>query len=850
MTVAIRIIRVFIKMKIVLLFLLFCFSAHAQLAMGQYKLWGKVVDKETNKPVSRATVKVLSTNTGTSCDNQGEFLLTLKSDTAVKIIVSALGYQDFRLSHLPSSDTLHIAMEPSNTVIDAISVSSKKKYNNRNPAVELIEEVIKHKRLNRMEKLPKHSFEQYDKLRFSLVDPPESTKKGLGSMRFFFENIDTLSLPGSKLLTILMKEQLSDVYSSNDPSGSKKIVKSILQTDYDERYVNNHNIQSYLTYLFQDIDIYAENIFLINKLFLSPIANNAPVFYKYAIVDTVNTEAGRMVELSFEPRNKVDLLLSGKLWVSMDGRYAVGKAQMNTNKEANLNWVNRVAIDLGFIANQEQQMYLDYSDVQIVFGSSKNEAVFGQKITKNSKFDYQADFPDNILAGAPEVILAGAKDSSLLESMRPIPLQGAEANVYANVKALNENKNFKTLMAVGYLLAQGFYNLGAVEIGPLEYVYSSNNIEGSRVRLGGRTTQLLSEKVFIEGYLAYGMDDQQIKYFVRPAFSLNGKSVATFPAHYLQVSVQHDIFDPGRNLGFRKGDSFFQSLRSNKPSKWMDTYAYQVRHLFEFGNHISIQSGFTHHRREAIGDLSFVSSGDPTLNLPQINSNELEFVLRWAPNEKFYYRNLVRESIRDKYPIFNLQYNRGLSGFWDGNYDFDALRASATKRLFLNQFGYADMTVSGGKIWGTLPYPLLEIPDQYKEDDRHVVDYSLMRSMEFAADRFVRFSLDHALDGFIFNKIPFVKKFKLREFWGVKMFHGQLSDKNNPYLSSQVINFDVDKEGNKLTHVLGKKPYWEAKVGIDNIFHLLRVEYIRRLNYLELPNVDKDTYRVSLHLNF
>lgn len=842
--------KILLVMRIACLFFLCCFSIYVPEALAQRKLWGQVMDKETNKPISRATVKVVGTNMGTSCDVHGQFEIPLKADSSIQIIVSALGYSDFRNSYIPTSEKIKVLMEPSNTLIDAISVSSKKKYNNKNPAVELIDEVIKHKRINRMEKLPKHSFEQYDKLRFSLVDPPSAAQKGLGSMRFFFENLDTLSLPGSKLLTILMKEQLSDVYSSSEVSGSKKIVKSVLQTDYDERYINNHNIQSYLTYLFQDVDIYSENIFLINKLFLSPIANNAPVFYKYYIVDTVNTDAGAMVELNFEPRNKADLLLSGKLWVSMDGRYAVSKVHLSANKEANLNWVNRMDIDLRFIANEQQQMYLAYSDVQIMFGSSKKEALFGQKITQNSKFNYNADFPDILLSGAPLEILASAKDSTLLTRDRPIPLAGAEANVYANVKALNANKNFKTIMAVGYLLAQGFYNLGPVELGPLEYVYSRNNIEGNRVRIGGRTTQLLSEKLFIEGYLAYGMDDQQFKYYVRPTFSLNGKSVATFPAHYLQLSVQHDIFDPGRNLGFRKGDSFFQSLRSNKPTKWMDTYAYQASHLLEFGNHLSIQSGFTHHRRRAIGDLNFISSGDPTLKLLAINTNELEFVLRWAPNEKFYYRNLVRTSIKEKYPIFNLQYNRGLSGFWDGNYSYDALRANVTKRLFLRQLGYADITLSGGKIWGTLPYPLLEIPDQYKEEDRHVVDYSLMRSMEFAADKFVRFSFDHAFDGFIFNKIPFIKKFKLRESWGVKMFYGELSDKNNPYKSSQVIHFDSDKEGNKLTHVLGDKPYWEAKAGIDNIFRLLRVEYIRRLNYLDLPNVDKDTYRVSLHLNF
>src|SRR5690606_11410702 len=175
-----------------------------------------------------------------------------------------------------------------------------------------------------------------------------------------------------------------------------------------------------------------------------------------------------------------------------------------------------------------------------------------------------------------------------------------------------------------------------------------------------------------------------------------GKSVASFPAHYLQFTVQHDIFDPGRNLGFRKGDSFFQSLRRNRPTKWLDTYAYQVRHMMEFGNHISLSTGFTHHRRKAIGDLRFVSSGNADILIPEINTNDLEFVLRWAPHEKFYYRNLSRQTIVEKYPVFTMQYNRGLKGFWGGNYAYDALSVSASKRFFLNQLGFADATLSGG----------------------------------------------------------------------------------------------------------------------------------------------------------
>lgn len=834
-----------------LMICIFTLMVYFQQVMGQQKFSGQIVDVTTGEGIPLASVKIVGTNQGTSCDSSGIFSLSGILKFPFQLSVSAVGYKETLRSYDSLPINLEITLEHSEQRIEAVEISRKKKYQNRNPAVEIIEQVIKHKKINRLENQPKLHFQQYDKLQFGLVNPSDKYHKRMGNMAFVFKNLDTTSSPGNRLLTIFMQEQLSDVYAQNEPKDYKKVVKSQKQTELDKRFVNNHNIQSYLSYLFQDVEIYDENIFLINKLFVSPIANNAPTFYKYYISDTLQTDQGTFIELLFEPRNKRDLLLSGKLHITMDSRYAVRLAELRANKESNLNWVNEIKINLQFRPNKERYMYLSESDVDIIFGVRGNDAVFGRKSTINYDHNFAPSFPNTVFKGAPTQVLPQAKENQiLLSEQRPVQLTPVEQNVYTNIDSLNDNRTFKTLLAIGYVLGQGFYPFGPVEVGPLEYLYSRNNIEGNRIRLGGRTTSAFSEKLFLEGYLAYGLKDREIKYFLRPTLSLNGESVVNFPAHYIQVAIQHDIFDPGRNLGFKKGDSFFQSIRSTRPTKWMDTYAYQLKHLFEFGNHLSLQSSFLHHKRRAIGDLAFISSADPNISIPEINTNELEFILRWAPNEKFYYRNLVRSTVVEHYPVFNLQYNRGLKGFWNGAYQFDALRASVSKRFFLKQFGFADATLAGGKIWGTLPYPLLELPDVYREEDRHVIDFSMMQSMEFVADEYVRFSFQHQLEGFIFNKIPLVKKLNLREIWGVKMFYGDLSDNNNPYLSDNVIRFDRNNEGQTMTYIMDKSPYWEGSVGIDNIFRILRVEYVRRLNYLELPNVDKDSYRVSIHLNF
>lgn len=843
------IMRKFRLLTIIISLLALCLFV--QEGKAQQKVEGIIVDKATAKGIAQASVSIIGASEGTSCDAEGRFQLSTNRKAPYQLLISAVGYTDRIFDYRGGDGDLSIALESNDNLLDAVEVSRKVKYKNRNPAVDLINQVIKHKRTNRLENQARLTFKQYDKLQFGLVNPAQGYSKRLGSIGFVFENVDTISAPGSRLLTMFMQEQLSDVYSKNDPKAFKKRVKSVKQTDFDPRYVNNHNIQSYLSYLFQDIEIYDENIFLIDKLFLSPIANNAPVFYKYYLTDTVQNNEGRFIEVSFEPRNKTDLLLSGRLHISMDDRFAVRLAELRVNKESNLNWVNDVYIELIYQPNAENIMFLEKSSVNIVFGTGKRDAVYGRKTSLNYDYDFDPSFSDDVFSGAPTEILPIAKEQSeMIDQKRPLQLSPVESRVYTNIDSLNQDRTFKTLLALGYLFGIGYYPLGPIEFGPLEYLYSRNNIEGDRIRIGGRTTSAFSEKLFIEGYLAYGIRDGALKYFVRPTLSLNGESVAKFPAHYIQAAVQHDIFDPGRNLGFRKGDSFFQSIRRNRPTKWMDTDAYQLTHLIEFGNHVSLASSIIHHQRRAIGNLQFISSADNAVSMPEINTNELQFILRWAPNEKFYYRNLSRNTIIEKYPVFNLQYNRGLDGFRGGNYAFDAVRASVSKRFFLKQLGFADLTLAGGKIWGTLPYPLLEIPDVFREEDRHVIDYTLMRSTEFVADEYVRIAVEHKLEGFIFNKIPLIKRLNLRELWGVKMFYGNLTDGNNPYVSDNVIRFDRNTEGQILTHVMDKSPYWEGKVGIDNIFRILRVEYVKRLNYLNLPDVQKDAYRVSLHLNF
>ena len=106
------------------------------------------------------------------------------------------------------------------------------------------------------------------------------------------------------------------------------------------------------------------------------------------------------------------------------------------------------------------------------------------------------------------------------------------------------------------------------------------------------------------------------------------------------------------------------------------------------------------------------------------------------------------------------------------------------------------------------------------------------------------------MGGKIFNRIPLLRKLKLREILEFKALWGSLSERNNPYLqqnqsSTLLMNFPTN------SYIMdGKKPYFEYAIGVQNILSLIQIEYVRRLNYLDLPTATKHGIRFTITPTF
>ncbi|UZJ63630.1 hypothetical protein OKW96_14255 [Sphingobacterium sp. KU25419] len=100
------------------------------------------------------------------------------------------------------------------------------------------------------------------------------------------------------------------------------------------------------------------------------------------------------------------------------------------------------------------------------------------------------------------------------------------------------------------------------------------------------------------------------------------------------------------------------------------------------------------------------------------------------------------------------------------------------------------------------------------------------------------------------NKIPVIKQLKLREVFSFKAVYGGLRDENNPDHSNQVFDFQKNANNEQSSYTFASEPYMEASVGLSNIFKILRVDYVRRLNYLNHPGAPKSGIRARVKFDF
>ncbi|MBE9584056.1 carboxypeptidase-like regulatory domain-containing protein [Mucilaginibacter sp. JRF] len=851
------IIQVSKKLSLLAVAMLLTVMAFAQNTVVQ----GTIRDAKTKETLPYVSVAVVGTTQGVNTDMNGRYRITING-TYTQLQASYVGYKTVLKNILPSREqTVDILMGDDAKLLSEVVVKAgkKKKYSNKNnPAVELIRKVIANRDKNRSEAYDYTQYKQYEKMFFSLSNLSDKFKnrKMFRNYQFLFQEQDSTAIGGKNLLPMYMEEKLSDNYYRKDPERKKQIVTAHKQVKFDENFIDNEGLQQYFNRMYQDIEIYDNNISLLSNQILSPIANSAPAFYKFFITDTLKDQSPQLVELSFTPRNTTDMLFEGRIYITLDGNYAVENAVLSVNKNINLNFVRQMMATLTFAKNPDGRYHLSGSDLKMDFGINKNKGggIFGQRTVTIQDFAINQAQPKTIYDGPAVVTSLDAEDKSDMfwQSNRLDTLSVQQRDIYKNIDSLQTIPSFKRTMDLITLFIAGYKNFGPFEVGPVNTFYSFNPVEGFRLRLGGRTTTALSERYYFETYGAYGFKDEKFKYFLSATYSLNDKSIYRFPQNYIRASFQHDTKIPGQELQFVQESSFLLSFKRGNNDMWLYNDIFRLDYVHEFRNHFSYNLGFKTWSQSPAGALYFQNNlnGQPN-NVRTLSTTELSLQLRYAPHEKFYQGKLYRTPIPDKYPIFMVQYNQGVRDLFGGDYNYQSITANINKRFYWSQFGYTDIWLEGNNIFGQAPFPLLDIHRANQSYAFQFQSYNLMNFLEFVSDHYASITIDHSFNGFFFNKIPLLKKLKWREVVDFKSLWGGIRNQNNPALHPELLNFPVSTEtGLPITYSLGNDPYMEGSVGISNIFKLLRVDYVKRFSYLDNPGIAKSGFRFFVKFDF
>ena len=839
--------------------LLCLFSLEGQ---NEIRIKGLVTDSVSGEPLPYVSIIVKGTTTGAATDLDGRFSLTVPSSASGKMLeVSYLGYSTKQVS-LKSGQSLSIQLAPTGIALNEVVVKpGRERYRRRdNPAVAFVKNVIERRDANDPRNHDYYSYDRYQKMVFAMNDyKPKKHEDGkTGKFDFLVDFIDTLDV-GTTILPISEKEHFETVYYRRDPHSEKRLVKGDKSAGVDEVF-SRDGIQQFLNEAFREVDIFRNNIPLFLQRFVSPLSSLGPTFYKYYLMDTLEIDGQKCMDLGFVPFNSESFGFTGHLYVTLDSTYFVRRVLLNVPKDINLNFVSHMTIDQTFRREPDGTRLITKDDIRVNFKlSEKSKGMFAQRLIVYSNHSFEPDTAQLAIfeQPAPSITLKEAytQTDKFWEENRPQEGRRRNPNTVDKLMAKLRSipifyvtEKIVTILVSGYVPATKDEANNKFEFGPMNTTISGNAIEGARFRVGGTTTPQFHKRLTLDGFAAYGVRDKKMKYdaLVEYSFIDRKQYRKEFPMHSIRFEYMYDINKLGQQYMYTSKDNFLLAIRRKRDTRATYLRKAELTYTREHYNGISYSAVLRNKREYATPYAVFdrINAGGSLTSLDHYDMTELELNFRYGYNEKFYQTRNTRIPITFDVWVFNVSHVMGWKGFLGSSYNYQRTDIGLQKRLWFSAFGYTDIILKAGKVWTKVPYPLLILPNANLSYTIQPEAYTNMNAMEFINDEYASWDVTYYMNGLLLNRIPLIKKLKWREVFCFRGLWGHLSDKNNPAKSTGLFAFP---EGS-LT--LGKAPYMEASVGIENIFKFLRLDYVWRLNYRDNPDIQTHGVRCTMRIQF
>lgn len=838
-------------------------------AAGAQTITGVVVEESTGDTIPFPSVQYKKEKIATSGNAYGRF--SIKRLNGEKLTFSAVGYQELTILIGPNTPSeMKITLKTDTKQLKGVTVKTKRsKYSRKNnPAVELMKRVIAAKKRTDLANHDYYQFNKYQKITFAINDikPTELENEKLKKKKWLINQIETCPYNNKLILPLSVDETVTRNIYRKDPKTEKSIIMGQSSSGVNDLIETGDILNNVLKDVFTDVDLYDDQIRLLQYPFTSPIGKDAISFYRFYIVDTVYVDRDKCFHLQFLPNNQQDFGFRGEIWILTDSTLHVKRCNLTLPKKSDVNFVDNLQIIQEYTRLPEGDWALTTDDMFVEMSIAKflTKAIV---IRTTRMSDYAFDeLPDKLFKGKTKVLHesnAMMRDEAFWDKHRSVELTKSESSMDAFINNLSQQKAFKYIIFGVRAFIENFVETGSqnhpskVDIGPINTMISSNFIDGVRTRISAQTTANLNPHWFLSGYYARGWDSRKNYYKGELTYSFNKKEYLPreFPKRTLTFTSTYDVCSPSDKFMHTDKDNVFTALKWTKVEKMMfynrQQLSFEREEEWGFRTTISLKT----EENEACGDLFFkplsmVGMEDAMIGQGKFRTTEARIELRYAPGETFINTKQRRLPVNLDAPVFTLSHTTGIKGFLGGDYDYNFTEASIYKRLWLNSWGKIDILAKGGIQWNKVPFPLLIMPAANLSYIISDETFNLINNMEFLNDRYASLDISWDLNGKIFNRIPLLKKLKWREWLGIKCLWGTLTDKNNPTLAANAGDGMLMEfpEGSYIMD--SKRPYIELIAGIHNIFKIIHIQYVHRLNYNHLPTATKNGVRLMMRLTF
>lgn len=832
--------KFFFPMKTKIIILLIFISS---LAFSQTKVGGNVVD-DLGEPIAFASVFLKDSKDGVITDENGNFYFESEGNYST-LVVSFVGYDKKEIQLNPGVNTGLKIILKSGVTLGEIVVYTGKTSKKNNPALDILRKIWERRRKNGLKMFKQYQYDKYEKVEFDLntIDSAFMKSKVFKGMEFVFDQIDTSRITGKSFLPIFINETLSEVYGDNE---SKK-KKEIITANKNSGFGSGDGVNAFIKDLYADYDIYDNYLKFFDKDFVSPLSRTGINVYNYVLADSMYIDNKWCYNIVYYPRRKNELTFKGDFWVN-DTTFAIKKINLEASKSANINWVKEIYIEQEFEVMNDSVFLLTRDYMMSDFSFSKKEeskGVYGKRTSlfKNHQFDIkkedkffkeQVNFYDNSVFN---------KSDEFWEENRFENLNKNEAGIYKMLDTLKEVPRFKRIYSLASILGSGYIEIPKLKMdyGPIFSTFGYNDVEGQRIRAGGRTYFGPNDKWRIQGYTAYGFRDNQFKYGISGRWMVN-------PNNRLILSIgnRRDVEQMGVSLttsndvlgrSFASSALFASGVNNQLTSVNLTTLGFEIEPFKNF----TFQTNLTYRTLKSASNefsLDYYTDLTQTEIKSQVKQSEINFVAEFTPKRKTVGYGVDRLDVDFNYPRVFLSYSNGLKGVLDSDFDYQKLQFYYRQPTLIGGFGRLFTTFETGKIFGDVPLGLMGVIPGNQSWFVIENTYNLLDYYDFVADEYASLHLEHHFNGRLFSRVPLLRKLNWREIIGIKGVYGRVSE-NNKTLNASGLNY-----------VAPEDVYWEYNAGIGNIFKVLRIDCAWRGSYLEMPNARKFAVRASFGFYF